>query len=114
MISTGRMNFVVQKIASVAPSFSAILYSFTGLLFWLPFFRKKPYLSLLHSLPLFFLPFLYMLLNSFRHKVTTHDYISNLFRIYSAGFIIYIIAIAFLLVIKWLLSTRFSFKHYKA
>ena len=113
MICTGKMYFVIEKIASAAPSALAIIYSLAGLLFWLPFFRKKTYLSLLHSLPLFLLPPLNMLFKALRHKVVAHDYIVTLFRIYTAAFILYMIAITFLLVIKWA-AGAISFKHHKA
>ena len=106
MLCTGRMNFVVEKIASVASSSFIIAYSFTALLFWLPYFRRKTYASFLHSLLLFLLPFLNMLLKTYRHKIIPHDYLLNLFRIYGAGFIIYVIAIAFLYLAKWLLSKK--------
>lgn len=104
MIYTGRMNFVIQRIASAAPSALVIASSFSGLLFWLPSLRRKTYLSFLHSLPLFMLPFFNMLSRLSRHKIIPHDYIFNLFRIYAAGFIIYIIALLLLLVLKWLFS----------
>lgn len=113
MIGTGKMSFIIHKIASVAPAALVITYGLTALLFWLPFFRKKTYLSLLHSLPLFALPPLNMLLKALRHKVVAHDYIITLFRIYTAAFILYIIAITFLLVIKWV-AGGMSFKHHKA
>ena len=100
---TGRINFVVEKIASVALSSFIIAYSFSALLFWLPYFRKKTYASLLHSLPLFLLPFLNMLYKTYKHKVIPHDYIFNLWRIYTVGFLIYIIAVALVYGIKWLL-----------
>ena len=113
MICTGKMNFVFDKIASVAPAALAIIYSLTALLFWLPLFRKKKYLSLLHSLPLFLLPPLNMLFKVLRHTVVVYDYISTLFRIYIAAFILYIMAITFLLLIKWV-AGLFLFKHQKA
>jgi hypothetical protein len=104
MLWTGRMDFVVEKIASVAFSSLVIAYSFTALLFWLPYFRRKTFVSLLHSLLLFLLPFLNMLWKTYRHKMIPHDYLLNLFRIYGAGFIIYIIAIVFIGIMKRLLS----------
>ena len=113
MIYTGRMNFVIERIASAAPSAIVILYSFSALLFWLPALRRKAYGSFLHSLPLFMLPFFNMLNRVSRHKIVDHDYIVTLFRIYTAGFITYIIAIIFLMAVKWLLSKTFLLKHYK-
>jgi len=114
MIYTGRMNFVIERIASFAPSALVILYSLSALLFWLPVFRQNIKLSFLHSLPLFLLAPLNMLLTSLRHKIVHHDYISALFRIYTAGFIIYIIAIIFLLTVKWLLLKTQILRHHKA
>lgn len=110
---TGRINFVVEKIASVALSSFVIAYSFTALLFWLPYFRKKNYASLLHSLPLFLLPFFNMLYKTYMHKVIPHDYIFNLWRIYTAGFLIYVIAIALVYGINWLLLKAVLIKHHK-
>ncbi len=101
---TGRINFVAEKIASAALSSWVIAYSFSALLFWLPYFRRKPFVSLLHSAPLFLLPFLNMLYKTYMHKVIPHDYIFNLWRIYVAGFIIYGISLAFVSMVKWLLS----------
>jgi hypothetical protein len=114
MIYTGRMNFVIERIALVAPSALAILYSFSALLFWLPIFRQNIKLSFLHSLPLFLLAPLNMLLTSLQHKIVHHDYISALFRIYTAGFLIYIIAITFLLAVKWLLLKTNLVTHRKS
>lgn len=113
MISSGKMGFIIEKIVSVVPAALVIIYSLIGLLFWLPFFRKKPTLCLLHSLPLFLLAPLNMLFKALGHKVVAHDYITTLFRIYTAAFILYIIAISFLLLIKWVTGT-FAFKHHKA
>ena len=114
MIYTGRMHFVAERIASAAPSVLVIAYSLSALLFWLPSFRKKTRLSFLHSLPLFLLPFFNMLFKTYSHKIIPHDYIFNLSRIYAAGFIIYLIAIALLLAVKWLLSKTFLLKQHKA
>lgn len=113
MLWTGRISFVVEKIASVASSSFIIAYSFSALLFWLPYFRKKTYLSLLHSLPFFLLPFLNMLLKTYRHKVIPHDYIFNLWRIYSAGLIIYVIAITVIYIVNWLLLKTIFVKQHK-
>jgi hypothetical protein len=103
MLYTGRMSFVVGRIFSVAPSTLVIFYSFSALVFWLPPLRRKPNWSLLHSMPLFILPFINMLLKRYRHKIVDHDYIISLVKIYTAGIIVYIMAIIFLLAIKWLL-----------
>jgi len=108
---TGRLNYAVEKIASVALSSFIMAYSFSALLFWFPYFRKKTYWSLLHSLPLFLLPFFNMLYKTYTHKVIQHDYILNLWRIYAAGLIIYIIAIAIVYGIKWLLLKTFFANH---
>ena len=113
MLCTGRMHFVIEKIAIAAPFSLIIAYSFSALLFWLPTFRKKLNLSVIHSLPLFLLPFANMLLKKIKHKVIQHDYILDLLRIYAAGFIIYLVAIALTDLVKWLLS-KISFpKHAK-
>lgn len=109
ILYTGRINFVIERIASLAPSMLAILYGLSALLFWLPAFRQNIKLSFLHSLPLFLLAPLNMLLNSLRHKVVHHDYISTLFRIYTAGFLIYIIAILFLLLLRWIMLRVFPY-----
>jgi hypothetical protein len=113
MLWTGRINFVAEKIASVASSSFIIAYSFTALLFWLPYFRRKTYVSLLHSLPLFLLPFFNMLFKTYTHNVIPHDYIFNLWRIYTVGFLIYIIAIALVYGISWLLLKAVWVKHHK-
>jgi uncharacterized membrane protein YdbT with pleckstrin-like domain len=91
-----------------------IFWSLTALLFWFPRFRENHNLSLIHSLPLFLLPPLNMLIKASRHTVVAHDYIITLLRIYTAGLIIYIIAILFLLLIKWLLPNVFSFRRDRA
>jgi hypothetical protein len=113
MLYTGKTGFIIEKIASSVPSVLIILYSFTGLLFWLPAFRKKAYLSLLHSLPFFLLPPANMLLKITRHKIVAHDYIFNLLRIYIAAFILYILVITVLLLVKWFAGTVI-FRHHKA
>jgi len=113
MVYTERLNFVVERIASVAPSALVILYSLSALLFWLPAFRQNIKLSFLHSLPLFLLAPLNMLLTSLRHKIVHHDYISALCRIYTAGFLIYIIAIIFLWFWQWIMLHAFSYGQHK-
>ena len=113
MLYTGKMNFVIQRIASVMPSTLVILYSFSALLFWLPVLRRKTYWSFLHSLLLFLLPFCNILVKMYRHKIIPHDYIISLLRIYTAGFIIYVVAITFLLLSKWV-AGKFLFKPHKA
>jgi hypothetical protein len=105
VIYTGRMNFVIQRIFSTAPSALIILYSFSSLLFFLPAFRKNIYLSFLHSLPLFMLPFYYIFSRG-KNKVVDHEDILSLIRIYAAGFIVYIFAMILLLVFRWLLRNR--------
>jgi hypothetical protein len=110
-LCTDRINFVSEKIASVASSSFIIAYSFSALLFWLPYFREKISMSFLHSLLIFLLPFLNMLFKTYRHRVIAHDYLLNVFRIYTAGFIIYLIAIVFVCGIKWLLLKLISQKH---
>ena len=114
MLCTGKMQFILEKIASATPSILVIFWSLTAFLFWLPRFRKNHNLSLIHSLPLFMLPPLNMLIKASRHSIVAHDYIINLLRIYTAGLIVYIIAIMFLLLIKWLLPNVFSFRRHSA
>jgi hypothetical protein len=113
MLWTGRMDFVAEKIATVAFSSFVIAYSFTALLFWLPYFRIKIYVSLLHSLLLFLLPFLNILFKTYMHKFIPHDYFFNVWRIYTAGFIIYIIAIALVYGMMWLFLKAVWIKHHK-
>jgi hypothetical protein len=113
MICTGRMNFIAERIASGTPSVLVILFSLSALLFWLPAFRKNIALSFIHSLPFFLLPPLNMLWKTLSHKVVANDYILNLLRIYSASVILYLLAIVFLLFVKWV-SITFFFKHCKA
>ncbi len=114
MFYAGRMNFVLDRIISAWPSALVIIYSLAALLFWLPVFRKNSSLSFLHSLPLFLLPFFNMLIKRYKHKIVDHDYIISLVKIYTAGVVVYIIAIAFLIMIKWLLSRTILLKHHKA
>ena len=113
MLCTGRADFIFERIASAIPAMVVILYSLTSLLFWVPKFRKKTYLSLLHSLPFFLLPPSNMLLRITRHKIVAHDYIFNLLRIYTAAFILYILVIIVLLIVKWFAGTVI-FRHHKA
>ena len=110
---TGRINFVLEKITPVVSSALVIVYSLSGLLFWLPVFRKKNILSLIHSLLLFLLPPLNMLSDKFMHRVVPHDYVITLLRVYTAGLLIYLIAIGFLLLIKWIIAHIFTFDHHK-
>lgn len=104
MIFAGRMDFVVQRISSAAPSTLVILYSLSSLLFFLPAFRRKTFRCFLHSLPLFVLPFYYIFSRGNRAELIDYEDILNLIRIYAAGLIIYIIAIIILLAVKWLLK----------
>ena len=104
MIFAGRMDFVVQRISSATPSALVILYSFSSLLFFLHAFRGKTFRCFLHSLPLFMLPFYYIFGRGNRAELIDQEDILNLIRIYAAGLIIYIIAIVFLLAVKWLLN----------
>lgn len=110
MICTGKIHFINEKIVSEAPSALVILYSLFALLFWLPVLRKNTNLSFVHSLPLFLLPFFNMLLRIYRHKVVDHDYIISMVKLYTPGIIIYIIAIVFLLLSKWLFAEVFSIR----
>lgn len=102
VIFAGRLNFVFIRISSAAPSALVILYSLTSLLFFLPTFRRKIFWSFLHSLPLSMLPFYYIFSRGNRSQIVDPDDISNLIRIYALGIIIYIVAIVFLLALKWL------------
>jgi hypothetical protein len=106
VITTGRMNFVIQRISSAAPSALVILYSLTSLLFFLLAFRRKIWWSLLHSLPLFVLPFYYIFSRGTRSQITDREDILNLIRIYAAGFMIYIIVMVLMLAIRRLLKSR--------
>ena len=110
MISTGRMNFVAERIASTAPSVLIMLFSLSSLLFWLPAFRKNIKLSFIHSLPLFLLPPSNMIWRILSHEIVVHDYIIGMLRIYTAGLIVYTVAIALLLFSKWL-SGLLSLRH---
>lgn len=112
MISTGRMNFVAERIASTAPSVLIMLFSLSSLLFWLPAFRKNIRLSFIHSLPLFLLPPSNMILRIMSHEIVVHDYIIGMLRIYTAGLIVYTVAIMLLLTIQWILLA-FTAKDYK-
>jgi hypothetical protein len=114
MLYTGKMNFVIERIASVTPSALIIIYSFSALLFWWPRFRTKTYWSFLHSLLPFMLPVFNMASRLSRHKAIPEDYIADLLRIYAAAVIIYIAAIIFLLAVKWLLMKMLVLKHHKA
>ncbi|MEP6683706.1 MAG: hypothetical protein ABJA35_10615 [Parafilimonas sp.] len=111
MLFTGRVNFVIEKIAPSPILLIVILWSLSSLLFWLATFRKNIRLSFLHSIPLFLLPFLNMILRRYRNKIVDHDYIISLVKIYTAGIIVYIISIVFLLLVKWLFTHIFSRKH---
>jgi len=104
MLFSGKLHFVFARIALLAPSALVVFYSLSALLFWIPSLRKKPGLSLIHSLPLFLLPFIDMILKTSRHKIIPHDYISTLIRIYTAGIIIYVISLVFLFIVKWIFS----------
>jgi hypothetical protein len=113
ILFTGKMHFVIERIASAAPSSLIIFYSLSALLFWFPSFRNESRLSFLHSLPLFVAPFFNMLYRVYRHKIVDHDYFTSVAKVYTAGFIVYIIAIAFLSISKWLLSKTTFLKHHK-
>jgi hypothetical protein len=109
VISTGRMNFVIQRISSAAPSALVILYSFTSLLFFLAAFRRKIWWSFLHSLPLFVLPCYYIFSRGTPSQIADREDILNLIRIYAAGFIIYIIVTVLMLAIRSLLKRKNKF-----
>jgi len=111
ILMSGRMSPVIQRIAALTPGGLILIYSLSALLFWFSSFRQKTYLSLLHSLPLFFAPFLYMVVNSYRRKVLPDNYLMNLFRIYGSGLIIYLVCIGFLYILFRLLSKGVILKH---
>lgn len=104
MIFTNRMDFVIQRISSAAPSALVMFYSFSSLIFFLPAFRRKAFWCFLHSLPLFMLPFYYIFSRGSKNKIVDSEDFLNLIRIYAAGFIIYIIVIVLLLAGKGLLK----------
>ncbi|HEX5153398.1 MAG TPA: hypothetical protein VFW07_18240 [Parafilimonas sp.] len=108
ILCTGRIDFVIEKIASVTSSFLAIIYSLSALVFWLPYFRQKIYLSFLHSLVPFLFPIGNILLKAYRHKIIQQDYIWNLVLIYTAGLIIYLMGIVILFLLKWLIKKLLS------
>jgi hypothetical protein len=114
MFSAARTDFIIEKIVSARPGVLIIAYGLSALLFWLPSFRKKSGLSFLHSLALFLLPFCSVLLRIHRHNVLSDDYMLNLLRIYTAGFIMYLIALSLLVLLKWLLSKTVLLTHHKA
>jgi len=96
ILITGEMYFVVQKIAALTFGALIIIYSLSALLFWIKWFRQKKYLSFLHSLPLFLVPFINILIHFYKHKVLPDNYAISLLRIYATGFTVYVIALTFL------------------
>ncbi|HEX5152188.1 MAG TPA: hypothetical protein VFW07_12125 [Parafilimonas sp.] len=108
---TGRINFVFEKMATSVPAALVIAYSLTGLLFWLPALRRNNMLSFIHSLLLFLLPPLKMLFDKLMHRVVPHDYIITLLRIYTAGLLVYLITIGFVLLLKWITAHIFTLHH---
>ena len=114
ILMSGRMYPAIQRIEMLTPGGFILIYSFSALLFWFRGFRQKTYISFLHSLPLFLAPFLYMLVNTFRHTVLPDNYMVNLLRIYGAGLIMYVIAIGFLYIVSRILSKGVWLKHSKS
>lgn len=112
ILMSGRMYSVIQRIATLTPGGLILIYSLSTLLFWLSRFRQKRYISFLHSLPLFLAPFLYMLVNTFRHKVLPDNYAISLLGIYATGFIFYVIALTFLYAITVIIKNS-RLKRYK-
>jgi hypothetical protein len=73
-----------------------------GLLFWIPFLRKKNYLSFIHNIPLFVLPLVFVGKSIIRYGILEKDDIFNLLRIYAVSIVIYLAAIIILWVTKYL------------
>jgi len=104
-------DYLVNTIMASISAKLIIGWSLLGLLFWLPFFRKNNHFCLLHSIPLFLLPFIVMATNIFKSGIIEWNDIFNLLRIYLAGLLIYALAIAILSVVRFLIL-RFVFpKH---
>jgi len=55
----GNFAFISKRVAHSMLAQLIIEWSFLGLLFWIPFLRKKDYLSLIHSTPFFMLPLIF-------------------------------------------------------
>ena len=107
-------GYIINTIMTSIPAKLIIAWSFLGLLFWMPFFRKNNHFCLLHSIPLFLLPFIVMAINIFKYGIIEWSDIFNLFRVYAGGLLIYAIAIAILSIVRFLIL-RFVFpKHHAA
>ena len=105
-------GYIVNTIMASLPAKLIVGWSLIGLLFWLPFFRKNNHFCLLHSIPLFLLPFMVFAINIFKYGIIEWNDIFNLLRIYLAGLLIYAIAIATLSVVRFFILHFIFSKHH--
>jgi hypothetical protein len=105
-------GYIVNTIMSSLPSKLIVTWSLIGLLFWLPYFRKNSHFCLLHSIPLFLLPFLVIAINIFKYGIIEWNDLFNLLRIYLAGLLIYAVAIAILSVARFFILHFIISKHH--
>lgn len=106
-----RPDYILNTIMSSTAAKVLIAWSFLGLLFWLPFLRKNNTFCLVHSIPLFLLPLAGIVSNIFKYGIVERNDALNVLRIYTAGLLVYAIALAILSLTRFLIL-RFVFpKH---
>jgi hypothetical protein len=110
----GNLGFISKRVANSLLAQSLIGWSLLGLLFWIPSFRKKNYISILHSLPFFMLPIAFIGRNISRYGILERDDILNLFRVYITGAFIYVVVIIILMLAKHVILYLTSPKHHHA
>lgn len=106
------LSFVSKRVAHSILAQLLIMWSFLGLLFWLPLFRKNYSLSLMHSLLFFILPLAFIAKNILRLGVFEKDDILSLLRVYLASASVYLLAIIILLIAKFAFLNLVAAKHH--
>lgn len=94
-------NFLLVDIVAQIKSPTRV-WAFLSLLFWLPWFSKKPIFSLLHSLVFFFLLFKDLLYQM--DASTGNDLIKNDMKIYTLSLLLNAACFIFILLIHFLFS----------
>jgi len=79
------------------------MFSLVSILFWLPVLRKRPVLSLLHSLVFFFLLIKNIYL-AVSFPSAGNDFLRNDVKIFSGSIILYLAILTMLLFISWLIN----------
>jgi len=108
----GHPSFISKRVAHSALAQVIIGWNLLGLLFWIPFFRKKNYISFVHSSPFFILPLIFVGKNMIRYGILERDDIFNLLHVYVVGAFVYVALMSILLFARFLFLRLATPKHF--